>query len=151
MKRKLDKIDGRNLWDMEIALLTEIDIPLDEARNETIIRWMEMGDLHPLAAAITEGYASDEVFKRLAELIASGAQLTLPRPRGKPKQAAKAARDLIFWLMYNPRSKRSDDVFREIAAKFGVSEQTVRQAVTKFRKPPKVRGVVEMRPSCLKK
>jgi DNA-binding Lrp family transcriptional regulator len=53
-------------------------------------------------------------------------------------------RDLIFWLMYEPRSKRSDDAFREIAAKFGVSEQSVRQAVTKFRKPPKAVRVVEM-------
>ena len=133
-KRKLSKIDGRNLWDMEIALLTEIDIPLDEARNETIVRWMEMGDLSPLAAAITEGYVSDEVLKRLAELVSRGAQLALPRRRGKPKQAAKAARDLIFWLMYEPRSKRSDEAFREIAKMFGVSEQSVRQAVTKFRK-----------------
>jgi hypothetical protein len=143
MKHNTAQVAGRNLWDMEIALLTEIDFPLDEARNETIIRWMEMGDVRPLAAAITEGYASDEVFKRLADLIRRGAQLTVPRRRGKPKQAAKAARDLIFWLMYEPRSKRSDEAFREIAAKFGVSEQSVRQAVTKFRKPPKPVGVVE--------
>ena len=142
-KRKLNKIDGRNLWDMEIELLTKIDIPLDEARNETIIRWMEMGDLHPLAAAITEGYASDEVLKRLAELVSRGAQLTVKRGRGKPKQAAKAARDLIFWLMYEGHSKRSDDEFREIAKKFGVSEQTVRQAVTKFRWRRTEHGVVE--------
>jgi hypothetical protein len=143
MKRKHDKIDGRNLWDMEIELLTKIDIPLDEARYETISRWMDMGDLRPLAAAITEGYVSDEMLTDLADLIRSGAQLAVPRSRGKPKQAAKQSRDLIFWLMYEPRSKRSDDAFREIAKKFGVSEQSVRQAVTKFRKPPKVAPIVE--------
>src|SRR5262249_27595892 len=140
-KHNTAQVAGRNLWDMEIALVTELEIPPDEARNETIIRWMEMGDLRPLAAAITEGYASDEVLKRLAELVGRGAQLTLPRRRGKPKQAAKASRDLIFWLMYEPRSKRSDEAFREIAARFGVSEQSVRQAVTKFRKPPKILSV----------
>ena len=142
-KRNTAQVDGRNLWDIEIALLIELEIPPDEARNETIIRWMEMGDLRPLAAAITEGYASDEMLKRLAELIRRGAQLTLPRGRGKPKNAAKHSRDLIFWLMYGGHSKRSDDAFREIADKFGVSEQTVRQAVTKFRWRPKAIGVVE--------
>jgi hypothetical protein len=142
-KRKLNKIDGRNLWDIEIELLTKIDVPLDEARNETIIDWMRMGDLRPLAAAITEGYVSDEMLTNLADLISSGAQLTLPRSRGKPKQAAKGSRDLIFWLMYERGgSKRSDDRFRQIAETFGVSEQSVRQAVTKFRKPSKG-GVVE--------
>jgi hypothetical protein len=137
-KRNTAQVDGRNLWDIEIALLIELEIPPDEARNDTIIRWMEMGDLRPLAAAITESHASEEVLKRLADLIHRGAQLTLPRRRGKPKQAAKHSRDLIFWLMYEPHSKRSGDAFREITDKFGVSEQSVRQAVTKFRKPPKI-------------
>jgi len=62
------------------------------------------------------------------------------RRRGKPKQATKVALKLIIALMYENGifdSKRSDDAFREIAAKLGVSEQTVRQAVTKFRKPLK--------------
>jgi predicted transcriptional regulator YheO len=79
------------------------------------------------------------MLKHLAHLIRNGAQLTLPRGRGKPKQATKGARDRILWLLYENGifdSKRSDDAFREIAAKFGVSEQTVRQAVTKLRKPP---------------
>src|SRR5262249_40545691 len=103
--------------------------------------WMEMGDLHPLAAAITEGHVSNEVLKHLAHLIRSGARLAVKRRRGKPKQAAKDARDRITALMYELGifdSKRSDDAFREIAARFGVSEQSVRQAVTKFRKPPKI-------------
>src|SRR5262249_17272984 len=140
------QVGGRNLWDWEIELLTKFEIPLDEARYETIFQWMRMGDLRPLAAAITEGYASKEMLEDLADLIRNGAQLTVKRGRGKPKQAAKDARDRITAHMYDlglfdrlRKRKRSDDAFREIAARFGVSEQSVRQAVTKFRKPKPLR------------
>jgi predicted transcriptional regulator YheO len=141
MKRNTAQVDGRNLWDWEIELLTKLEMPLHDARNDIISLWMGMGDLRPLADAITEAHASRQVLKHLAHLIHSGAQLTVKRGRGKPKQATKAARDRIIWLLYENGlfdSKRSDDAFREIAAKFGVSEQTVRQAVTKLRKPPKI-------------
>jgi predicted transcriptional regulator YheO len=132
MKHNTAQVGGRNLWDWEIELLTELEMPLHDARRDIISLWMEMGDLRPLGAAITEGYASKLMLKHLAHLI-------VKRGRGKPKQAAKASRDRILWLLYDYGvfdSKRSDDAFREIAAKFGVSEQTVRQAVTKLRKPP---------------
>ena len=140
MKHNTAQVAGRNLWDWEIELLTNLGMPLHDARTDIIILWTGMGDLRPLGAAITEGYASKQMLKHLAHLIGNGAQLTLPRGRGKPKQAAKAGRDRIIWLLYDYGifdSKRSDDAFREIAAKFGVSEQTVRQAVTKLRKPPR--------------
>ena len=139
MKHNTAQVAGRNLWDWEIELLTNLGMPLHDARTDIIILWTGMGDLRPLGAAITEGYASKLMLKHLAHLIHDGAQLTLPRRRGKPKQAAKTARDRISRLLYEYGmfdSKRSDDAFREIAAKFGVSEQTVRQAVTKLRKPP---------------
>jgi predicted transcriptional regulator YheO len=139
MKRNTAQVGGRNLWDWEIELLTQLDMPLHDARRDIISLWMGMGDLRPLADAITEGYASKQMLKHLAHLIRNGAQLTVKRGRGKPKQATKAARDRILWLLYENGvfdSKRSDDAFREIAAKFSVSEQTVRQAVTKLRKPP---------------
>jgi hypothetical protein len=139
MKRNTAQVGGRNLWDWEIELLTKLGMPLHDARRDIISLWMGMGDLRPLGDAITEGHVSKQVLKHLAHLISRGAQLTLPRGRGKPKQAAKAGRDRIIWLLYDYGifdSKRSDDAFREIAAKFSVSEQTVRQAVTKLRKPP---------------
>ena len=140
MTHNTAQVDGRNLWDREIELLTKLGMPLHDARNDIISLWMGMGDLRALGAAITEGYASKLMLKHLAHLIHDGAQLTLKRGRGKPKQAAKTARDRIVSLLYEYGmfdSKRSDDAFREIAAKFGVSEQTVRQAVTKLRKPPR--------------
>jgi len=70
-----------------------LEYPLDEARNDIITLWMGLGDLRPLAAAITDGYVSDEVLKSLADLISRGARLTVKRGRGKPKQATKGARD----------------------------------------------------------
>ena len=140
MKHNTAQVGGRNLWDWEIELLTKLGMPLHDARRDIISLWMEMGDLRPLGAAITEGYASKLMLKHLAYLIHDGAQLTVKRGRGKPKQATKGARDRISRLLYENGmfdSKRSDDAFREIAARFGVSEQTVRQAVTKLRKPPR--------------
>ena len=145
MTHNTAQVDGRNLWDWEIELLTKLGMPLHDARNDIISLWMGMGDLRPLGAAITEGHASKQMLKHLAHLIDHGAQLTVKRGRGKPKQATKAARDRIISLLYENGvfdSKRSDDAFREIAAKFNVSEQTVRQAVTKLRKPPsKIAGL----------
>ena len=138
-KHNTAQVDGRNLWDWEIELLTKLGMPLHDAQRDIISLWMEMGDLRALGAAITEGYASKLMLKHLAYLIHDGAQLTVKRGRGKPKQATKGARDRISRLLYENGifdSKRSDDAFREIAAKFSVSEQTVRQAVTKLRKPP---------------
>ena len=135
-KHSRPQVARRNLWDWEIELLTKLGMPLHDAQRDIISLWMEMGDLRPLGAAITEGHASKQVLKHLAHLIRNGAQLTVKRGRGKPKQAA---RDRILYLLYEYGifdNKRSDDAFREIAAKFGVSEQTVRQAVTKLRKPP---------------
>ena len=141
-KHSTPQVAGRNLWDLEIELLTKLlEYPLDEARNDIITLWMGLGDLRPLAAAITDGYVSDEVLKSLADLISRGARLTVKRGRGKPKQATKGARDRILWLLYENGvfdSKRSDDAFREIAKMFAVSEQTVRQAVTAMRKPSKI-------------
>jgi hypothetical protein len=140
MKHNTAQVGGRNLWDWEIELLTKLGMPLHDAQRDIISLWMEMGDLRPLGAAITEGYASKLMLKHLAYLIHDGAQLTVKRGRGKPKQATKGARDRISRLLYENGmfdSKRSDDAFREIAARFGVSEQTVRQAVTKLRKPPR--------------
>ena len=116
-----------------------LEYPLDEARNDIITLWMGLGDLRPLAAAITDGYVSDEVLKSLADLISRGARLTVKRGRGKPKLLRVPA--TILWLLYENGvfdSKRSDDAFREIAKMFAVSEQTVRQAVTAMRKPSKI-------------
>jgi hypothetical protein len=54
MKHNNAQVDGRNLWDWEIELLTKLEMPLHDARNDIISLWMGMGDLRPLGAAITE-------------------------------------------------------------------------------------------------
>jgi hypothetical protein len=36
MKHNTAQVDGRNLWDWEIELLTKLEMPLPDARNDII-------------------------------------------------------------------------------------------------------------------
>jgi hypothetical protein len=71
MKPTQDTFGGHNLWDIEIEYLTGVQqVPRDKARSDTIMRWMELGNLHPLGAAIAEGHAlSADVLTHLGNLI----------------------------------------------------------------------------------
>jgi hypothetical protein len=52
-KRKLDKIDGRDPWDIEVAYLVEhLKVEPIDARAIVVISWMYRGDLRPLSAEI---------------------------------------------------------------------------------------------------
>jgi hypothetical protein len=143
-KRKLDKIHGHDPWEIDAAALKAASEELDQAsaRNVVVIRWMQRGDLRPLSAALRNGgELSGAVRSSLADMIDKGLLTVKRGRRGRPKQPANNARNRITACMYELGifdSKRSDDAFREIANMFGVSEQSVRQAVTKLRKRPKI-------------
>jgi hypothetical protein len=137
-KPKQDWIGELSPWDIEVVFYEQMrGIDPDKARIATIIRWMENGDLRPLAAAIEEVGALDkEVLSCLAELISNDRITVRPRRsrRGAPKKLGKFARDLVAALAYQTYGTGSDETFATIAEQLRVSEQTVRQAVTKFRK-----------------
>ena len=63
-------------------------------------------------------------------------RLTIKRNRhGAPKPPDKFARDIVAALLYEKRSTNtSKDAFKEIAATLSMSHQSVRQAVTRWRK-----------------
>ena len=138
MKHTQDKYGDSNLWDWEIEYLTKLkQADPDKARSDVIVRWMELGNLRPLATAIAEGHPlSEDVLISLAGLILHD-RLTFKPDRGRPKQANKDARDIVAWLLYVSSTYdevASDDKFKLIAEELGVSEQSVRQAVTALRK-----------------
>src|SRR5262249_22429563 len=134
-KRKQDLIDDP--WDVEVAyFIGKKGIDPNKARTFVIIRWMYHGDLRPLAAAIWKGHPLDQdVLNWLAKLIDDG-RLTVKTPRhGRPKPPDKFGRDILAALFYENRTtNNSENAFREIADAFGTSHQSIRHAVTRWRK-----------------
>ncbi len=136
-KRKQDRIDGHVPWNVEVEYwINNKGINPNKARTFVIIRWMYHGDLRPLVAAIRGGHPIDQdLLSWLAFMIDDG-RLTVKPPRhGRPRPAAKFARDIIAALLYENRAAdNSENAFREIAEALGISHQSVRQAVTRWRK-----------------
>jgi hypothetical protein len=138
-KRKLDQIAGEYLWDIEEAFyVNKRGFDPEKARTFVILHWLWRGDLHPLAAAISEGHQLDQaVLNLLAILIYEGRVTIKPRKGGAPKKLGKAARDIAAALLYENHSGNSDEAFAEIADAIGMGEESVRQAVTAWRESNK--------------
>jgi len=77
MKRKRDKIDGQDPWEIEVAALAEqLKLKPADARDIVAIRWMHRGDLRPLAAL---PQLDGVVFSELRKMINAGATNRAPR------------------------------------------------------------------------
>lgn len=136
-KRKQDHIGGHDPWDIEVAYwINHRGADPDIANTWVIIRWMWHGDLRPLAAAIREGQALDQgVLNVLARMIEEG-RLSMNRyGRSRPKSPDKFPGDIVAALLYQNRTaEKSEEAFNEIANILSMSHQSVRQAVTRWRK-----------------
>jgi hypothetical protein len=96
---------------------------------------MYHGDFRPLAAAIRDSSAIDDaVLGLLARMIDDGRLSAKPYRSGRRRSPANFARDLRAALLYESRTDRSDAAFQRIADTLGMSHQSVRQAVTRWRK-----------------
>ena len=128
-KRKRDQISGHDPWEVEIAALAE-QLKLDRAtaRDIVVIRWMQRGDLRPLAAALREGQLDGEVVSQLLMMIDEG-QLIVKRKRGAPRQPSKRIRDIFIAALYENRTGKSADAIQEIARDFNISDELVRRAI----------------------
>jgi len=128
-KRKHDKISGHDPWEVEISALAE-QLKLDRgtARDIVVIRWMQRGDLRPLAAALREGPLDGEVVSQLLMMIDEG-QLTVKRKRGAPRQPSKRIRDLFIAALYENRTGKYDDAIQQLAKDFNISDELVRRAI----------------------
>jgi hypothetical protein len=147
-KDKLDQILDQQPWDVEIGyLINQRGFDLDKARTLTVLRWMYWGDLRPLAATIYEAGDNDlptitlekALLKYLARMIVEGRLTAQPPSRNKPQQVGKFARDYTAWFLYEEliRDTTSAEAIRQVAKALGIGEQTVRQAITYWRKNAK--------------
>jgi hypothetical protein len=131
---------GRKPWDYEIALRVDQGMDQQKAKELVIRRWMQAGDLRPLSAAIKkDGLLRGSVLGLLVQMIDTG-QLKVPAKRGHPQDPEAAARNEFAADTYEEFLKEavvgSDDLFGAVARVCGVSEQSVRRAVTARRNRP---------------
>lgn len=121
-------------WDWEIELRVDQGMDRQKAKEHVIQRWMKAGDFRPLsAAAKKQGWLRGPVLALLVQMIDTG-QLTVNKGKGRPQDPEAAARDEFAAETYEDFLKyykiASDDLFKTVASVCGVSEQTVRQAVS---------------------
>jgi hypothetical protein len=122
-------------WEIEAAFyINHRGFDPDKARTLVVYRWMWHGDFRPLAAAIWASEVLDQaVFDLLAQLIDEGRLKLTPKRKGRPKNPEAQVRNILAALSY----EADKGTFAEIAKALGTSEQTVRQAVTAWRRSNK--------------
>jgi hypothetical protein len=134
-KRKLDKIDGHDPWEVEVAYcINELKVEPIDARAIVIISWMYRGDLRPLAAALRDGPLDPPVLSQFLRMIDQDL-LTVKRKRGAPTQPSKSVRDLVIAFRHANREGKSADAIQALAEQFGISDELVRRAI---RRRPKL-------------
>jgi hypothetical protein len=135
MKRKSDKIDGHEPWELEVAALAEaLKLDRTTARDAVVIRWMQRGDDRPLAAALRDGPLDGAVLSQLLKMVDEG-QFTAKRKRGAPRQPSKRIRDIFIAARYETRTGKSDDAIQQLAKDFKLSDEAIRQAIKRRPKP----------------
>lgn len=138
-KRKRDWKFNVAPWEIEAAYYRHLGMPDDIAADWTMLRWLYHGDLRPIAAAIDAGEPiPPRVLELFAEMISEDRVCVRPRGRHRPKEVDKTARDIAAALTYEDRAatSKSKEAFASVAADFGISEEVVAQAVTRWRKSP---------------
>ena len=121
-------------WETEIAFYVQHHgMPPLDARTFTICRWMYHGDLRPLAAALDDGPLDAPVIDMLTRLIREDRLRVTRGKRGRPSAPDQTGRSIAAALAYDAHPGKSDEAFNEIAEAAGMSEQSVRNAVTSWR------------------
>ena len=136
---------GVEPWDWEINLMVEEGMDHHKAKSIVVMEWMKAGNPKPLLALIREEkMLRGPALWLLVQMIETG-QLVFKKGRGRRPDPEAAARRLFEADTYEEMLKEkeflkdyevnSDVLFRAIAAVTGVSEESVRQALTASRKP----------------
>lgn len=97
-KRKLNKVDGHDPWEIEVAYFAEhLKVEPIDARAIVVVSWMCQGDLRPLAAEIKKKDTGIDgaILMCLARAIDEGLLTVKPRRRGRPTQPATTIRNLL--------------------------------------------------------
>jgi len=129
---------GVKPWDFETQFYVDDGANPGGARIAVILKWMSQGDLRPLAAAIKEGHHIPKmVLGWLAYMIDEGQVVVKARARGRQRKLENGPRNLLAGLAYHHHSGsglNSEKLFEAIAEVMGTSPESVRQAVTIYRK-----------------
>ena len=141
MKLNVAQVGGHDPWEVEISIWIKHGHSTENARIFTILRWMYNDDLRPLAAAIWNGDVLDEaVLNCLAMMIDEGRIAPKGRSRGRRRSPDTFSRDYIAKLLYDAElatGKTSEEAFHEVARQLPASIESVRKAVTQWRKSSK--------------
>jgi hypothetical protein len=130
-------------WEIDISYLIEQKgFDPEMARTFTVLRWMALGDLRPLAYEIIAGRPLDEgVLNLLSRMILDQLHpsepfriITQKRKPGRPKDPSKFARDYISTLGYAGLDGTSAEKFEHLADIIRRSPKSVRAAVTQERR-----------------
>jgi hypothetical protein len=140
MKRKPhDQILGHDPWDVEWSINADDVHNPEDHFADVIIRYMNEGDLLPLAAAIRDagkyqdGALHPYVLEHLITMIHEGRLIAKPAKRGRRSQPSKLPRDYMAYQLY----ERGNTTFAEVADRLHMTEASVRKAVTHWRKHEK--------------
>jgi hypothetical protein len=150
MKHRIDQILDDDSWETEswedeIKIRTERGFDPDDARAETIRRWMRNGDLRPFQAYIDKALCTDHrmialdrtIIDCLAECITLG--LLVPKPGRKHKKSAKFSWEHNAKLLYDRERAAGlsqEKALEKVARQLGrpKSTESVRKAVSRMRK-----------------
>jgi hypothetical protein len=150
MKRRIEQVDGRDPWQIEIDYYIECGLSPEDAQLLTVVRRMIFGDVKALRAAIVEALRRNkkkkmvafdgDILFQLVRLIDQGRLIVKPPRRGKagrPKAPSpdKFARDLIAARRYEQHDKRDgfEAAFKDIAGELGMPVNALKEAVTRWR------------------
>lgn len=145
------KMDWKERFELDAEALAEgshrIGLPMtpDQARTQAIVHWMRHGDLRPLALEIAEGRTLGHLIGRsLFDLIDEGRISVKQLRRGARKQPGLLARNAQMYLAYREARKSlgHDDALKAVAGDFGISPDTIRNAVEQMKQilaPPELK------------
>ena len=137
MKRKrvtVEDIFCMPVWETEIEwCVKHYNMDEETARAIVIIRWMEEGDLRPLARHLGAGHINPVVCDQLIQMI-NHRELEVVRKRGSPKKPELFAQAIMAARAYDGRKGPSAVALEQIAAEQHRSVKAIEAAITGVRK-----------------
>jgi hypothetical protein len=124
-------------WEIEVEMHIEHGVDPYDAWMATVLRWMQAGDLRPLAAAWKEGHEPDgNILDLLSDMIEDG-RLKVHNTGGRPTEPALTIRDMCIASYYDGAiayGKSFEAALEGLAKAFGTSPETIRKVVERLRK-----------------
>jgi len=130
------------LWEVEIEYLVQRrGVPRDRAWTFIIMWRMAHGDFRPLSAAIAHGRPLDGAVLGVLQCLIRDDRLVVKRSkRGAPRNPDRFGRGIAAALLYERIDGNSNQKFEDIAEQLGVTPDTVRKDITRWRQAPRLRG-----------